>query len=157
MKVRGMSNKIFIDSCILIEYIKGSQTELLDHLINSDFEIFYNTIVASEFIFHFLAHGGGKSPLSIKENREIKKTLENTSSPFEFISQFSYLNIAEPEIRLSVELMGEFNLLPNDALIIANASKNAIPSIATYDSDFSLVCNKFNIKIANSVLSLKEK
>jgi uncharacterized protein len=58
--------KIFVDSSILVEYIKGSQIDILEKLISSDNKLFTNPIVFSEFMFYYLAVTGDKSPLSIK-------------------------------------------------------------------------------------------
>jgi len=44
--------KIFIESSILVEYLKGNQTALLEQLISSDHELYTNVIVYSEFIFY---------------------------------------------------------------------------------------------------------
>ena len=152
-----MSNKILLDSSILIEYIKGTKTELLDQLMLNDFELQYNSIVASEFIFHFLAQAGNKSPLALKEGNAIGSVLRKSNSPNDFLSQFNYLNIQEPEIKFSIELMSEFNLLSNDSLIIANAFNNGISYIATYDPDFCSPCKKFNIEVISSIRHIMAK
>lgn len=42
--------KVFIDSGLLIEYEKQTQTELLEALMESNRQIFINPIVASEYL-----------------------------------------------------------------------------------------------------------
>lgn len=46
-------NKVFLDSSVLIEAIKGSQTALLMRLISDEeYECCISTIVVSEFMFY---------------------------------------------------------------------------------------------------------
>jgi predicted nucleic acid-binding protein len=63
---------IFIDSSVIVEYIKDNRTEVLEKLISSKHELFVNGIVFSEFMFYYLSVIGEKSPLTIKENKQIK-------------------------------------------------------------------------------------
>jgi uncharacterized protein len=71
--------KIFVDSSIIVEYIKGNQTDLFEHLIVSEYELFTNAIVYSEFMFYYLAVLSGKSPLAVKENKQIKEIIEHNN------------------------------------------------------------------------------
>ena len=58
---------MFLDSSILVEYVKGNKIDLLDHLLNdTNSSLFISQIVISEFYFHALAAYGNKSPLSLK-------------------------------------------------------------------------------------------
>ena len=90
-----MSNsRIFIDSSILIEYIKGNRTQLLDDLLDSDYELVINSIVVSEFLFHNLAIFGGKSPLALKEANLVATTMDSSKS--EFLNLFSFIATERP-------------------------------------------------------------
>ena len=61
------NNKIFLDSSILVEYVKGAKTDLLDYLLNDgNYTLFISQIVISEFYFHALAAYGSKSTLTLK-------------------------------------------------------------------------------------------
>lgn len=146
---------IFIDSSILIEFIKGNKTELFEELIHSDHILAYNCIVFSEFIFHFLAMAGNKSPLTLKENKKIPELLD-TNNPMDFLLSLQDINIDRTTNLLSYEFMKSYNLLPNDALILASIKRNEIRYLATFDNhDFKLPCEKENINLIYTLEDLK--
>ena len=147
--------KIFVDSSVLVEYIKGNQTDLLEHLISSDNELFTNAIVYSEFMFYYLAVIGAKSPLAIKESKQIKAVIEK-HNPIELFSNFQSLSLDNEIIQLSYEYMLKYNFLPNDALILASTKHNSIEYLASFDEkDFTIPCKKEKIKLINSLTELK--
>ena len=117
--------KIFVDSSILVEYIKGNQVDLLEKLISSDNELFTNAIVYSEFMFYYLAVIGEKSPLALKESKQIKTLIEK-HNPIDLFSNFQTLTIDNEIVLLSYEYMQKYNFLPNDALILATTKFNGI-------------------------------
>ena len=87
-----MSNKIFLDSSILVEYRKGVQTDLLEGIIaNEAFELLINQVVVSEYLYYHIAIFSGKSPMTIKSAKEIKKYL-SMGDPDGFLTQFGWLN-----------------------------------------------------------------
>jgi len=52
-------------------------------------------------------------------------------------------------------MMSKYNLLPNDALILADCKLNSIDALATYDiRDFSRACKQEEIKLINSISDL---
>jgi predicted nucleic acid-binding protein len=84
-------NSFFIDSSILIEYNKGNKKRLFIELIGNDiFKCFVNEVVLSEFLYHFLAHSGAKSPLAIKESGKISEAFE-TSQQYGLIRMCHFL------------------------------------------------------------------
>lgn len=135
-----MSSKIFLDSSILVEYSKGTKTELLTYLLsNKSFELCINTTVLSEYTYHFLGNMGGKSPRTLKENKSIEGLL--MSYPMEsFFSMFTLLPSHAEIIPTYLRLMQTFNLLPNDALILATCLLHGVEQVASYDPDFEQVC-----------------
>ncbi|MFN7117135.1 MAG: PIN domain-containing protein [Saprospiraceae bacterium] len=48
-------------------------------------------------------------------------------------------------------IMSKYNLLPNDALIIAICQLNQISAIASYDPDFITVCKDLNIMLLQTL------
>jgi len=114
----GIINECFIDSSVLIEYIKGTQTELLELLFASKTDNYINHIVYSEFIYHFLSVMSGKSPLTLTKSSGISKILKK-HKPIEFIHNFKILDMDEEIIDKSDYFMSKYNLLPNDSLIFA--------------------------------------
>jgi predicted nucleic acid-binding protein len=62
-----MINKLILDSSVLVEYVKGNKTELLDHwMLTMPGKLFINSIVLSEYMYHWLGNNGGKSPRSLQ-------------------------------------------------------------------------------------------
>jgi predicted nucleic acid-binding protein len=149
-------NQIFIDSSVLVEFKKHSKTELLLHLLSvPDLELVINPIVLSEYTFYLLAIRGQKSPRSVKENNEIEKIL-NRDKPGPFLSVFKVLQNGNEIIPPYLELMSRYNLLPNDALILATCKLHNIRSIATFDiTDFTRACATENIQLVQQISDLK--
>jgi predicted nucleic acid-binding protein len=147
--------KISIESSILVEYLKGNQTDLLEQLISSGHELYTNVIVYSEFIFYYLATIGEKSPLTIKENKQIKELIQKYE-PIDIFSYFTILPIENEIILLSYDYMQKYNLLPNDALILATTKLNEIEYLVSFDKkDFQQPCNDESITLIMSVADLK--
>jgi uncharacterized protein len=147
--------KIFVDSSVLVEYIKGNQTDFLEQLISSDNELYTNAIVYSEFTFYYLAVIGEKSPLSIKENKQIKAVIE-MHNPIVLFSYLMILSVDNETTLLSYEYMQKYNLLPNDAMILATIKLNGIGYLASFDEkDFAIPSKKEKIKLIKSLFELK--
>ena len=59
--------KVFLDTSVLLEYVKGNKTEFLDYIISRDEDCCINHIVYSEFIYNYLGLMSGKSPMRLRE------------------------------------------------------------------------------------------
>jgi predicted nucleic acid-binding protein len=140
--------RIFLDTSILIEYIKGTKTTLLERLIKEENQLYINSIVYSEFMFHFISAVTGKSPFTIKQKKRIKEIL-NIYEPIEFINQFEMLTDCVEIINQSYLFMKNYNLLPNDSIILSTCKFYKIEALATYDNDFKEIATKENIKLIN--------
>jgi predicted nucleic acid-binding protein len=138
--------KCFVDSSVLIEHIKGTRTSLLDKLFEKGYDCYINPIVFSEYIFHFLGVTSGKSPLAVKETKQIRRILKEFD-PYQLISVFSMLTITETQVINSAYYMSKYNLLPNDALILSACSEAGIKALATYDKDFLVCCKSEGLTI----------
>jgi len=92
--------KIFVDSSVIVEYIKGNQIDLLENLISSENELFVNAIVFSEFMFYYLAVIGEKSPLTLKESKLIKSIIDK-HKPIELFQNFQSIPIDNEIINLT--------------------------------------------------------
>ncbi|MDR6807911.1 putative nucleic acid-binding protein [Dyadobacter sp. BE34] len=153
-----MSNnhrKIFIDSSILVEFEKQTKTDLLLQLMSDKaLNLFVNCTVLSEYTYYLLAIEGGKSPRAIKEDENIGAILIR-NNPEPFLSTFQMVAL-RPEVTTTfLEMMSKYNLLPNDALILADCKLNSIDTLATYDiEDFSLACDQEGIQLVSSISDL---
>ena len=146
--------KIFLDSSVLIEYEKQTKTELLQRLVQSDHQILINPIVASEYLYQLLGILGGRSPMSICESGKINEVLSLHDTKT-FLTGFQFLAIPEDALSLSVDFMKKYNLLPNDALILASCKIQEVKVLVSYDSDFYQSCVAEGIQLITKVSDLR--
>lgn len=133
-------NNIFLDSSVLVEFRKGARTELIEAILEDDrVTPCISQAGASEYLFHHLAIFGGKSPLSIKSDKDISAVMSQFD-PAPFLSLFRWLSDDFGMLQLAVESMSKYGLLSNDALIIACCKWHNVQAIASFDSDFLVVC-----------------
>jgi len=138
--------KILVDTSILIEYIKGTKTELLENLIKDKHQLYINGIIYSEFMFHFISVISGKSPFTLKKKKAVADIL-NEYEPIEFLQLFEILPETDEIVDLSYFYMKKYNLLPNDSLILSTYKLYNLDILATYDSDFKEIAEKENLKL----------
>lgn len=138
--------KIFLDSSLLIEFEKQSNTELMDLLLQSEHQLYINPIVFSEYIYQLLGILGGRSPMSICESRKINETLSKHDTKT-FLSGFQLLPILDDALPLAIDFMKKHNLLPNDAIILASCKLLSVKIVASYDSDFFKACAAEGIRL----------
>lgn len=130
-----MTNKIFLDSSVLIEYLKGNKTGFYKSLIsdlNNDF--FINDIVVSEYLYYILGFSSGIFPRTLQQKRKIKETLEKESKIIITIKDFKFLSTDETIFVVVPKYMSKYNLLPNDAIILATCKLHRT-KLASHDSD----------------------
>ncbi|MFN3489744.1 MAG: type II toxin-antitoxin system VapC family toxin [Emticicia sp.] len=145
--------KVFIDSSVLIEFENGRRQELLDSLRTSNNDLFINSIVVSEYIYRLLGILAEKSPMSVAESGKIGETLNKHETKL-LLSRFEYLNISKMAMLQSIDFMKNYNLLPNDALILATCKLENIAILASFDSDFTKACQKEGIKLISKIEDL---
>lgn len=146
--------RIFLDTSILAEYKKGTKTELLDELIQRQYQLCYNQIVLSEYLFVTLAHYGQKSLRTLKMAHYIPELLDNHDiesllEPLQFLK-----DVDESVVQDVPRLMREYNLLPNDAIIFSHCQSSGINFLASYDADFRPLCRKEGITLIDGVDAL---
>lgn len=142
-----MNNNVMIDSSILIEYIKKTKTALLNSLLGDDTTTCcISEIVVSEFLFYYLKINATASPLSVKSSKRIKPVLEN-SSDYLLIHLFHFLQTDNSLYNLVPHFMSKYNLLPNDAIILATCKMHNITRLASHDTDFIIPCQREGIEL----------
>ncbi len=142
-----MNNRIFLDSSILIEYAKNKRVKLLDTLFDDNSSSCYiNETVVSEFYFQFLKLCTNKAPATLHSSNSIKSVLENNKNHL-FINLFEFLPGDRSIIERVPQLMSKYNLLPNDAIILAACKIHNITKLASHDSDFVLPCQAEGIEL----------
>lgn len=85
-----MTNNVFIDSSILVEYIKGSKTALLNSIISKKEVVPYiNEIVVSELLLYFLSVNGNAAPRTLKSGEKIGAIFQEHSN-YKIIQRFAF-------------------------------------------------------------------
>ena len=145
---------IFLDSSILVEYSKGAKRELLIELFNRNLKLHYNSIVVTEYLYHFLGYFGTKSPRTLKESKRISTVLE-THGAHELFNLFQQITDNHPTVDSVLRLMKTYNMLPNDAIILAHCLSAGIKFLASYDvTDFTIPCREEGVTLLDSVDAL---
>lgn len=148
--------KIFADSSILVKHVKGSKTNFIEACLEGSAVMHISSTVVSEFLFHSLAIRGNKSPLTIKMNGEISTYLDEKEVST-FLSQFSILSTNIEIVSAVPSLMVKYNLLSNDALILATCLHHSLPYLASYDeNDFRGACAAEGITLISSVAEAEQ-
>jgi len=142
-----MSNRILIDSSLLIEYIKGNKILLLTNLLSDDEnECYINETVVSEYLFHLLKITSNISPQSVQSSNKIRETLEK-SGAYDLLQRFSFVITKENLVFLVPQYMKQYNLLPNDAIMLATCKMHNITKLASHDTDFIMPCQEEGIEL----------
>ena len=129
-------SRIFLDSSILVESLKGngSTVKIMEILGKKEVLLAINPIVFSEVTYLFMKYAG-KSRM-----KEL----------FSMLNSLAMLEVNAETVLIAEELMLDYNLLPNDALILATCKYYGIKYLASLDSDFERVCELEKITLVNS-------
>ncbi len=146
--------KVLIDSSVIIEYEKLKKPELLKALRNSQHELYINVLIASEYIYRLIGILAGKSPMSVCERGQIKEILDKHDTKL-FLSLLNFLQIPAESIPLGLDFMKKYNLLPNDAFILATCKLQGVAVLASFDSDFKDACTQEGIILITKAAELK--
>lgn len=68
--------------------------------------------------------------------------------------QFTFLANSPTVVPIYLHLIATYNLLPNDALILATCKLHHISRLASYDSDFATACAGEGIQLIQTVADL---
>jgi predicted nucleic acid-binding protein len=136
-----------IDSSLLVEFSKGGRKNLLLSLIgNTDNECCINETIISEYLYYYLALKGGTSPMSLKSSERINEVMIQ-SEDYSLIKNFSLLPVNNSIFSLVPLYMQQYNLLPNDAIILATCKIHNITQLASHDKDFEEACKSEGIEL----------
>ena len=142
------SNKIFIDSSVLVEALKGNKREFYYSLVSDEKNSFYiNSITVSEYLYFLVGFSGGSSPRSLKESKKIKDSLADQNNQVEILNEFTIIEAGESALTLAPSFMSKYNLLPNDAIILATCKMHNIAKLASHDTDFIIPCQEEGIEL----------
>lgn len=156
--MRSMSNRIFVDSSVLIEYYKGANTSFLEALFaGTEIRLFINQIVVSEYLYQciVLDSGGQPAPLTLKRNGRIPEIISGHDHA-DFLGFFHCLQDDAAIFAVAPALMEQYNLLPNDAIILGLCKLLQIKAVASLDrGDLEVFCQNEGIALLSSVADLE--
>lgn len=139
---------VFLDTSVLVEHINGN-SRLYLNLIGTNHELCLNGAVLSEFMFYYVGVIGEKSPLTLKEGKQIPEILSKHNAT-DFLKKLRYLPDQNTFLVEVPRLMQRYNLLPNDGIILATCKHYGISHLATLDSDFKTPCQLEGISIIDT-------
>ncbi len=136
------NNRIFIDSSVLIEALKGNKVNFYKKLVSDiNNENLINETVVSEYLYFVLGFSAGTSPRTSKERQQISEILSASETLTSILADFSFINANFSVLHHAPNLMSRYNLLPNDAIILATCKIHNITKLASHDTDFIIPCN----------------
>ena len=148
-----------VDSCVFIETFKGKSAakELLVCAIEH-FRCFIVGVIFSEVFYKLMGLRAGISPMTLKKKKAIATVLRHEELVFcaELLLSFEVLGENLDVVSESYKLMCQYNLLPNDALILAACKRYGIKYLVSLDSDFEKPCEKEGIMLIDSAEKLME-
>jgi len=143
---------VFIDTNVFVNFLTRSEKsedakKLLERVISDGNSLITSITVIEETLYiltrELLEEKGITGAYSAREYISAKGYTDIEKELFKFISMINELDIrvldVKIEITLLTDVMYQFNLLPNDALIAATCKFYGIRDIATFDNDFKRV------------------
>jgi predicted nucleic acid-binding protein len=89
------------------------------------------------------------------KEKKIIPTILQQNNPIILLELFTYLTDSQAIVGTYLDLMQKYNLLPNDALILATCKIHQIQKIVSFDStDFEKACLGENIKLVQRIEDL---
>jgi predicted nucleic acid-binding protein len=146
-----MINRIFLDSSIFIEPLKGNKVDFYKLLIsNLENELYINDVVLSEYLYYVLAFNSDVSPKTLQRKNQIEDIIEQKPELVRALNNFILLPSGQSFMKQVPVLMAKYNLLPNDAIILATCKLHGT-KLASHDADFIIPCQSENIDLINEL------
>lgn len=145
-----MTNRIFVDSSVLIETYKGNKVDFYKFLFsNKSNQFFINDIALSEYLYFIPGFNSGVSPRTLKQKNGIQNAVNSEAEQINILEEFQFLSGNQRFLLEIPRLMARYNLLPNDAIILATCKLHGT-KLASHDSDFIIPCKSENIELLSS-------
>jgi len=132
-----MTNKVFIDSSVLIEPLQNRKNVIL----NQTFACYINAIVVSEYLYKYIGLQNLGSPRKVQTDKKISEALK----PYlitKTLEEFLFLELTSSVVSIAPVLMSQYNLLPNDAIILATCKFYGIKYLASHYRDYDVPCKQ---------------
>ena len=138
-----MMSSVFIDSNVIVKYFAGEPVsrKLLEPVLKGEIDGYINNIVFTEVIFTLIKLQTGMSAYELRRRpQKLISSVKNIDKQIMFLREyFSELEIGEEIKQLSLKIMEDYGLLPNDALIAATCKFHNVEKLLTFDEDFKRV------------------
>ncbi len=132
-----------IDTNVIIKYYTGDleARKALEPVINGEITGFINNIIFSEVIFILLKLLTDMKAYELKRKPElVKEIIKKIDKQIMFLREyFIELEVNESVKQISIEVMRQYGLLPNDALIASTCKHYGIEKIITFGEDFKTI------------------
>ena len=142
-------SEVFVDSSVLVGLHLGDPKarDLVRETINQGNILVINPVVFSETVYKVMftlaIQDGLKGPRDLKKHLSeylfVYKKVDESLKKLRDAGFLRILPISEKTIELASEIGEKYQLLPNDALIVATCAEHEIERILTFDSDFEKV------------------
>jgi predicted nucleic acid-binding protein len=143
-----ITNKIFLDSSVFVEVFKNNFEDFFHNITQSNsLDCCISDIVCSEYWYQVLGLVRKASPLTIKERGDVGKHISQHQDVFNFFENYKLVFSTPSIIPMALKMMQTYNLLSNDALILATCKAYGIGFLASHDSDFENPCLQEGIKL----------
>lgn len=141
--------KVLLDTNVLYNYlVETSLTGIAKELLKSKDEFYVSTLVLNELYYAVLRRSAEKR-FHICSYRKLKEFL-NKNGYEPFVEEFSKVDTALEVLGIQLipdsqnwtlirKLMLKYNLLPNDATILATCIDSGMDALATFDEDYRKV------------------
>ncbi|MCD6524049.1 MAG: PIN domain-containing protein [Thermococcus sp.] len=111
-------------------------------MIDKGTRFYVNPTVIGEVWFQLMANEyvkkhGRYSTHGIREKvHEVKEAINVADEFFSALPELEVVEITERTVEIARDLIESYNLLPNDAVILASCIQYGIKKLVTFDSDF---------------------
>ena len=109
-------------------------------------DLFINDIVVSGYLYYILAFNSEVSPKTLQRKGKIQQAIESEFEIINALNNFTFLSGNQSFLSEVPQLMAKYNLLPNDATILATCKLHGL-KLASHDSDFIFPCREENIEL----------
>jgi len=136
-------NSACTDTNVIIKYYTGDleARKALEPVINGEVTGFINNIIFSEVIFILLKLLTSMKAYELRSKPQlVREAIKKIDKQIMFLREyFVELEVNENIKQIAIEVMRQYGLLPNDALIVATCKHYGINTIISFDEDFKRV------------------
>ena len=132
--------RVFIDTNAIIELFRNNEgvREFFRKVEDGEIAGLANVVVFLETLHVYAILKTDQGPMNLKKRPSMLKSID-LSPVLRFFTILKILPVNSISMEDIVEIIGEYGLLPNDALIAATCRHYGIRKIATFDEDFRRV------------------